>query len=166
MHYLIDGHNLIAQMLDIRLSDPDDEEQLVRRLQSWIAAGRKRRVTLFFDGGLPGGFSPNLSGGSLKVIFASVGRDADRLLITRIKKAGNPPEFTVISSDRAITSVAESRGMPVIDSYTFARMLDAEAKQRSAESAKPTSKEDPSLNESEVARWLALFRGDKERPND
>ncbi len=34
MHYLIDGHNLIAQISDISLDDPDDEAKLVLRLEA------------------------------------------------------------------------------------------------------------------------------------
>jgi len=33
MPYLIDGHNLIAQMPGFSLSDPDDEARLVLRLR-------------------------------------------------------------------------------------------------------------------------------------
>ena len=81
MHYLIDGHNLIATMPGIDLSDPDDEAQLVLRLRTWTAASRKRRVTVYFDGGLPGGPAHDLSGARLKVIFASTGRSADETTI-------------------------------------------------------------------------------------
>ena len=159
MHYLIDGHNLIAHMPNIDLSDADDEAQLVLRLRRWAAAGRKRkrRITLFFDGGLPGGYAPEFSGGSLKVIFASVGREADTLLIRRIGKVRNPPEFTLVTSDRAILAVAEGRGMPTLSSQTFAAMLHAEGKKGGPADRVVPDKEDPSLDERDVARWLDIF---------
>lgn len=157
MHYLIDGHNLIAQMSDIQLSDPDDEEQLVRRLRAWIAAGRKRRVTLYFDGGLPGGKAPHLSGGSLSVVFAAAGRDADSLITRRIAKVRNAPEYTLVTSDRAIIAAAQSKGMPVIDSHSFARAMEVEAMERGASDVVASAKEDPRLDDDEVARWLELF---------
>ena len=37
MSYIIDGHNLIGVMPDIHLRQPDDEERLVARLQSYQA---------------------------------------------------------------------------------------------------------------------------------
>lgn len=157
MHYLIDGHNLIARMDGISLSDPDDEEQLVRRLQRWMAAGRKRRITLYFDGGLPGGPARHLSTGSMKVIFASVGREADSLIIRRIGKVRNAPEFTVVSSDNAIVAAARGRGMPVIDADRFAAMVDEEGEERRKPGHEPTLKEDPQLDQNELAAWLDIF---------
>lgn len=158
MHYLIDGHNLIAQMPDIQLSDADDEVRLVARLRRWMTAGRKRRITVFFDRGLPGGRDPQLSGGSLTVVFASSGREADSLLIHRIRKVRNPPEYTLVTSDRAIRNVAEGRGMPVIDSHTFANALTMDLVGDDEATALPSPKEEPALNEEELAEWLALFK--------
>lgn len=157
VHYLIDGHNLIAQMPDIRLSDPDDEEQLVVHLRRWLAAGRKRRATLYFDGGLPGGRAPHFSGAGLTVIFASAGREADGLLIRRIRKVQNPPEYTLVTSDRVVVSEAERRRMPVIDSGTFASWMVEEAASRRAAEPNAPAKEDPQLDADELAKWLELF---------
>ncbi len=72
MHYLIDGHNLIAKLPDVNLSDPDDEIQLVLKLRQWTAVSAKRVVTVFFDGGIPGGHNVNLSNAQVKVIFVSI----------------------------------------------------------------------------------------------
>ena len=157
MHYLIDGHNLIAQIPDIHLSDVDDEAQLVARLRRWMTAGRKRRVTVYFDGGLPGGRDPQLSGGSLTAIFASAGQEADGLLIRRIRKVRNPPEYTLVTSDRAISAVAEQRGMPVIDSRAFGASLDRELTPGKETQTSGSFKEDPILDEKEVSDWMRLF---------
>lgn len=163
MHYLIDGHNLIAKMPDIDLADPDDEAQLVLRLRSWTAASRKRRVTVYFDGGLPGGPAHDLSGARLKVIFASAGRSADDLILRQIRKIKNPPEATVVTSDREILTAAERRKMPTISSEIFAESLEEEASERARPepSAKP---DEPSLSEEEVAQWLELFGPEPETP--
>ncbi|MFW6184787.1 MAG: NYN domain-containing protein, partial [Chloroflexota bacterium] len=120
MHYLIDGHNLIAHMDDIDLSDPDDEAQLILRLRQWVAAGRKRRVTVYFDAGLPGGRSPHFSGGPIEVIFASSGQEADDLLRRKIRQVHNPPEYTLVSSDRQVQEAAQQRQMPLLDAASFA----------------------------------------------
>ena len=162
MHYLIDGHNLIAHMPDIRLSDPDDEAQLVARLRRWQAAGRKRRITLYFDGGLPGGRDPQLSTGSLKVVFASMGSEADSLLVRRIRRVRNPPEFTVVTSDRAIITAALDRGMPVIDSHSFSASLARELDRRNEAEPSLSAKEAPELDEKELEEWMALFRKGRE----
>ena len=38
--YLIDGHNLIGQLPDLSLTDPDDEAKLVQKLTGFPRARR------------------------------------------------------------------------------------------------------------------------------
>jgi hypothetical protein len=52
MPYLIDGHNLIHYMDDIRLGDPNDEAELVIKLRGFCAR-RKKKAVVIFDQGLP-----------------------------------------------------------------------------------------------------------------
>lgn len=155
MHYLIDGHNLIAQLDDISLSDPDDEVKLILKLRRWTAARKKRKVTVYFDGGIPGGKNVNLSNAQVKVIFASAGRTADSLIIRRINKVSNPPEYKLISSDQQIIAAAKARKMKYWRSQTFARQLDKqiEARKRPSE----PEPDDPDISEQEVEEWLQLF---------
>ena len=103
MHYLIDGHNLIAKLPDIDLSDPDDEVQLILKLRQWTAVSPKRKVTVYFDGGIPGGHNVNLSNSQVKVIFVSQGKTADSLLIARINRVQKPRRNTrLVTSDQEI----------------------------------------------------------------
>ncbi|HRQ37592.1 MAG TPA: NYN domain-containing protein [Chloroflexota bacterium] len=155
MHYLIDGHNLIARMPDISLNDPDDEVQLILRLRSWTARSKKRQVTLFFDGGIPGGKNVKLSTPQVQVIFASAGQTADALLINGINRVKNPPEFQLVSSDQQIIAAAAARKMPHITSDKFAVELAAQWQERPPG---PTiADDDPIISDAEVADWLAAF---------
>ncbi|MEW5988204.1 MAG: NYN domain-containing protein [Chloroflexota bacterium] len=154
MNYLIDGHNLIAALPDMSLADPDDEEALVRRLRQWTAASPKRRVTVIFDQGLPGGLARHLSGGRVTTVFASTAGSADTLLIRRIQAAHNPAEYTVVSSDREVLAAAAGRGMPTLRSEQFAALL--------AEVGRPSPPAPPAKPEAgadDVAEWLELFGG-------
>ena len=160
MHYLIDGHNLIGKMQDIELDDPDDEVKLVLRLRSWSASGRKRKITLIFDQGLPGGEEKGLSSGQVKVIFAPAGRSADSLLLSRIENVRNPGEYTLVSSDRRIIRLAESRRMPVLRSEAFAIRMGQEQAQRMGNLA-TESVDDPQMNAGEVEMWLDIFTGEQ-----
>jgi|GEM_PF-449271 len=163
MHYLIDGHNLIAQMDEIDLSDPDDEAQLILRLRQWIAAGRKRRVTVYFDGGLPGGEARNLSGTRLRVFFASGGGNADTMMIKKIRRVQNPPEYTLVTNDREIIDVARGRKMPHMPADEFAQGMAMEAAERAEPDPAPQA-EEPALSEAEVAEWLEMFGPEPEVP--
>lgn len=160
MHYLIDGHNLIAKMPDISLDDPNDEMKLILRLKSWAAGSKKRRITVIFDGGLPGGKSLRFSNSSVKVVFASIGKQADDLLIQRIQKAKNPQEYTLISSDQEIIEAANQRRLPSIKSELFAANLEPEkgtANPGKKQKPSPAEDDNPSVSANEVEEWLALF---------
>ncbi|NJN53674.1 MAG: NYN domain-containing protein [Anaerolineae bacterium] len=155
MHYLIDGHNLIAKMPDISLSDPDDEVQLILRLRSWAARSKKRQITLFFDGGIPGGKNVHLSTPQVRVVFSSTGQTADALIIGRIHRLKNPPEYLLVSSDQQIIAAANGRKLPYLTSDKFAQQL---AGQWQDSVPGPTITDDsPVVSDAEVADWLAAF---------
>jgi len=153
MHYLIDGHNLIAKLPDISLSDPDDEVRLILRLRQWTAVSPKRRVTVYFDGGIPGGQNVRLSTPQVQVVFATAGKTADALLIRHVKKVKNPPEFTLVTSDQAIIKTAVIRKMKYLRSETFAEYLAETGAARQT----PVEPEDPRLSQAEIEEWLELF---------
>jgi predicted RNA-binding protein with PIN domain len=155
MHYLIDGHNLIAAVPDISLEDPDDEVKLILLLKSWAVARHKREVTVIFDGGLPGGYQQRLSTSRINVIFASAGQTADTLLTRRIKKVPNPPEYTLVSSDRAVQGAAAARKMAVLSSEAFVELLVK--KEERPLQPKVEESDNPALSSEEVAEWLELF---------
>jgi hypothetical protein len=150
MPVLIDGHNLIGRLPDIHLEDRDDEAQLVSRLQGY--AGRTgKRVTVVFDRGLPGGRSEALSGGRVEVVFAPTGRNADRVLIGRIRRSRNPAGLIVVSSDREVIGAARRAGARVIHSEDFVRELEP------SPASPGGAKEDVHLSADEIEAWLELF---------
>jgi len=147
--YLIDGHNLIGHIRDLRLDDPHDEAKLVERLKRYMARKRKR-CTVVFDAGLPGGPSRELSSSSVRVVFAHGGTTADAIILERIRAVRDPGSLIVISADRAITAAAARRKIAVLAPGTFAAALDA----------LDTPDEDdpnPHVSPDEVARWLRIF---------
>ena len=164
MQYLIDGHNLIGKMPDIDLDDPDDEVKLILRLRGWSARGRKRKLTVIFDRGLPGGEEKGLSSGQVKVIFAPAGRSADSLLISRIRNVKNPAEYTLVSSDQRIIRMADARRMSVQRSETFTLRMNQE---RAEGMGSPNAEtvDDRQMSVDEVEMWLEMFtagEGDSE----
>ena len=163
MHYLIDGHNLIARIYDIDLSDPDDEVKLILRLKSWAAANPRRKATLYFDGGLPGGVAHRLSSSSIKVIFAPERKTADSLIIKRIRAIKNPPEYILVSSDQKIIDAAQKRRLRHIRAETFAGQIDEDRDKRQMPPPHENN-DDPPINADEVAEWLELFGSEPDIP--
>ncbi len=152
MPLLIDGHNLIARLPGISLDDPYDEAKLVERLRSYRARTGKR-IVVVFDGGVPAGWSADLSSGGITVIFAAPGRPADKIIIERIRRSRDPRELVVVSSDREVTAVAEECGARVMPAESFAATLNAP-------SPAVGERADVTLSPAEVKEWLNIFGAD------
>lgn len=155
MPYLIDGHNLIGQLPDISLDDPNDEAMLVQRLKGFTARTQKRCVVVF-DHGVPGGVS-RLSSQAVQVVFASQRSNADRVMIDRIGKIRDAHEWTVVTSDREVLAVARERHMKTLSAEEFIRLMQAPPKPvvDAGEAA------DVQLSDKEVDEWLDVFGGDE-----
>ena len=154
MPFLIDGHNLIGRLPDVRLDDPDDEAKLAARLRTYSARTGKR-ITVVFDRGLPGGRSRELSGGGVEVVFAASGHTADGILRERIRQARDPRGLTVVTSDREVIAAAQARGARMMRSEEFAAQLRAP---RAA-----SVEQDVHLSEEEVEEWLKVFKGGEDK---
>ncbi|MCA9949153.1 MAG: NYN domain-containing protein [Anaerolineales bacterium] len=160
MLYLIDGHNLIAKLPDIELTDPNDEVKLVLKLRGWAAIRRQRKIILYFDGGLPGGRERNLSTPDVQVTFATHGKTADHLLIQRIKRITNPAEYILVTSDQQIIKAAQARKMKFWRSETFVKRLLQEQSERQVKSPQVEDLEtavDPAISAAEIAEYLEMF---------
>ncbi len=152
MPLIIDGHNLIGQMRNISLSDPDDEEQLLERLASYQSRRRDEMVVVFDSGpqgGLPGGGRRE---GGLRVVYARAGQRADDVII-RLVRARGGSTCQVVTSDRAVQAEVRGLGANVIPSQEFARRLQP-APQNAPR--RPSEKERPP-SASEVEAWLEIF---------
>lgn len=152
MRYLIDGHNLIGQLSDLRLDDPDDEVKLIEKLRGFCMRSGKG-CTVVFDRGLPGGRSRALSGGGVEVVFAHGGTNADRIILERIRAAHDPGRWTVVSADRQVADAARQRRTAVLMPAAFAGLLRT-PQPGAAEDGKPQ----PSSHD--TAQWLEIFDPD------
>jgi predicted RNA-binding protein with PIN domain len=149
MTILIDGHNLIGKMPDLRLDDPADEEKLLLRLRAY-RAHTGRHLLVYFDPGVAYQSPTHRSEGGISIRQAGTGQSADDLMIRDISRHHNPSELTVVTSDHAIQQVARQHGARVLDSATFAAELS-----RPPEKAEDS--ETPPLSEEEIEEWLAIF---------
>lgn len=158
MPYLIDGHNLIDAMPDIHLDDPDDEAKLVERLKQYMMRKRKK-CTVVFDNGLPGGVNPRLSNSQVEVLFAHSRAKADDLIRERLDRRRDPGYWQVVSSDQEVADVARARGVTVISSGEFARLLVGFRKSQG-----PTGEEkNPVVSPDHVEEMLRLFNAKRPR---
>src|SRR6266508_2082343 len=154
MPLLVDGHNLIGQIPGIKLSDADDEGELVMLLRRYSTAKRGRQVVVVFDHGVYG-HPQKLDGYGITCHFARSPQDADAQLIKRLRALKRPRDWTLVTSDREVVRMAEECGVKVMSSQEFARQLLAgPARANTALTEKP----DRQLSEAEIAEWMEIFR--------
>ena len=170
MIYLIDGHNLIGKLPDIKLSDPDDEEKLVRKLSAWVQQDYRRKIQLFFDSGEYGGLGNTLSAPTIRVQFSRVGQTADSVIIKFMEGVKNPQEFTLVSSDREIIFAARKKRIGYILSEEFA-VLMAEDVQDVDDEGEPKEKEqgteeEVEVSDAEIQTWMNAFKNAPHRSPD
>jgi predicted RNA-binding protein with PIN domain len=148
MNYLIDGHNLIPNIPGLSLSDPDDEEALIRLLLDFCRYTRSR-VEVFFDRS-SSTQQTQKEAGNLRVIFVRQGSNADSAIINRMQRMrGEAFNWTVVSTDRQVQAAAHSYKAKVVRSEDFARLL--------AKKPVPTQSTNPTLTDEEIDYWLKEF---------
>jgi uncharacterized protein len=155
MPYLIDGHNLIPKVPGLSLDEIDDEVRLIDLLQAFCQR-QHRQVEVFFDKAPPGGVrARNL--GLVTARFVRQGTTADDAIRSRLERLGREaPNWTVVSSDRAVQAAARAAQAHAVSSEMFARqMLQALDETRVDQG----NKEDVTLGKEEVDEWLELFGG-------
>lgn len=150
-------------MPGLKLSDSQDELELILRLKGWVAAARNRQVTIYFDGSGLGGYSQRLSSKDIRVIFAPTDREADDLLMVRLNKLRNGRNYTLVTSDNRIRNVAKIGGIKVLKSEEFVeregfdyRKKEQEPKAQLPEK-QPEKDHNPVISDSEVQEWLDIF---------
>ncbi len=159
--YLIDGHNLIGQGLipQITIDQEDDEARLVL----WLRAHQPNlgaKMTVVFDGGIPGGTSLALSGGGVTAVFAAHRRtDADSVILQRVRRASNPSQIVVVSNDARLREEARRLGASVMRGDDFLARLRRPSKRhrRRASTSELTFKENPRLSKQEMLEYLQMF---------
>ncbi len=159
MPLLIDGHNLIGQIDGISLSDPDDEHQLIEKLQSYCRR-TGRRATVYFDNADPLSRDPRAQSG-LTVRFVPPPRTADEAIRQHLLQLGRGAKnWTVVSSDRSVRRAARGSGATIIGSEEFARQLEAPPKQE------PPPEKPTAPPPEEIEEWLRLFSRDSSEDQD
>ena len=164
MHWLIDGHNLIGQMPNLRLSDPNDEAQLLEYLRRFRAR-TGHRLTVIFDAGQTYQPAEKKKQGGLTIQFAPHGQTADRIIMRRLRKVKNPQAVGVVSSDRAVQQAAQQARVRAVSAQEFGQQLlqlSAGIKSRENEDKQA----DIHLSADEVDEWLAIFGQENDDPKN
>ncbi len=147
MPYLIDGHNLIPR-LGLSLQSPDDEQELIARLQEFSRRERTL-VEVYFDGAPPGQ-AGSRKYGTVLAHFVRQGLTADEAIAYRLTSLGaQAKNWTIVSSDHQVQKFARRHHARVVSAEEFARLL------RSRPISGQNEKPDGVGN---LEEWLEMFR--------
>lgn len=162
MEYFIDGHNLIPKISGIRLSDENDEEELLERLQEFSRLTR-RKCTVFFDKS-PDQKTRDESYGTVHVIYVTYHTKADEEIISRVNDLAMTRirEVTVVSSDQHVQWQCHRAGAATMTSEKFStEMMHAFTSGIYPVKGKRSEQQiEPKLSPKEVDEWLKIFSGD------
>ncbi len=155
MPYLVDGHNLIGQMHNLSLSDPDDEDKLIEHLRI-VADRAHKRITVVFDPN-PHDRTPPIGGnstqhGRVTVIFAHPGRKADDVIRRIVSDTRDKQGLIVITSDAAVADFTRRCGIKVQSSSEFDKWAQLQLAGKHNPNAKPLG------GASEVINWAEVFK--------
>ena len=152
MTLVIDGHNLVPKIPGMRLTDLDDESELIQLVQQYCRL-RRNNAELFFDGALPG--MPGVkTGGLVHVHNVPKGMTADQAIVDFLSARGKAARnYTLVSSDRRVQAEARSLGCTILSSDQFSAELVNTLSQMSEEK----KKQDKPLSAAEVDEWLEWF---------
>ena len=159
MEYFIDGHNLIPKVSGIRLSDDNDEQELLERIQEY-ARLTGRKCTVFFDKA-PDYKTRDESYGTVHVVYVTHTTKADEEIIARVNDLNKARirEVTVVSSDQHVQWQCHRVGAATMPSEKFAsemmRVFNGEGHFRKG--SKQAQGLEPKLSPKEVDEWLEIF---------
>lgn len=164
--YLIDGNNLLFAARAGLPGPPVGRQQLCEVLGRW-ARRTGVDLTIVFDGPHPRpGLEQQMLAAKIGVVF-SVPRSADEVIEEMIEGAPVPSQIRVVTSDRAIQSVARGRRCVCIESADFARELGAAPRDEGAAAVEPPPPEKPGpLRPEETEEWLRRFNLGPDQPSD
>ena len=159
MEYYIDGHNLIPKISGISLTDDNDENELLERLQEFSRLSRRKCTVFFYKA--PDNSTREKSYGTLRVINVTHHTKADEEIIARINKIGRTraAEITVVTSDRHVQWQCRQAGAAVMESDKFASEMNSLFSSGTVRTIKGNRKPkiEPKLSSKEVEAWLEIF---------
>ncbi len=139
MPRVVDGDNLLGSWPGRDRSD--EERLLLAREISRLALRERREILVVFDGSAP----PGVRSGP-GVAFAGPGREADDLIVARVRSETDRRGLTVVTNDRALADRCRNLGARVERCDVFRERLLA-----------GVAPEKPSESE-EIEYWKKVFR--------
>jgi predicted RNA-binding protein with PIN domain len=144
MSYLVDGNNLMSRSQTRR--------ELLDELAA-IAAARKIRVTVVFDGAPENNFPDGSTFKSVKVFYSKFGSNADERIKNFVEASKERRTLFVVTDDRQLADYIRKSGAKITACNEFrSRMNPSET----IRETKPTA-----IKQEELGEWMRYFGVDE-----
>ena len=150
MPYQVDDNNVMALTKGWHRDKSAARRKLIRELAAFVAAHRAK-VTVVFDGAPDDEFPEGCKFKSVRTLYARSGSDADSRIKELMRKSSYKRDLILVSSDRALASLARGQVGEVISAGAFRKMLDDAV--RTAKAAGKSGQGEPI----DVDEWLEFF---------
>jgi predicted RNA-binding protein with PIN domain len=160
--YLIDGNNVMGQRVGWHRDKPAARRRLLAELAR-LARSRKVSLSAFFDGAPEPHFPDGASFQGVKVYYARPGSDADSRIVEFVEESvareRNRKGLVVVTSDNKLAAQVRARGVRVVRSGEFRRLLDALPPETSRE-------HEARVRGDEMGEWMRYFGVDEDEAGD
>ncbi len=156
---IVDGYNYILRLKSVpRDNDKalwQAREEFIRQMSAY-RAGKKLLVIIVFDGQDDNGLARSSVAGGVRVQFSSAPHKADPHIIKLIEKSASPRNITLVTSDRALASLARSMGCTIWDTGVLFNKLARDDMPQEFQ-----QKYNANLGQNDIESWLDLFQAGK-----
>ena len=151
---VIDGHNLLWAVHEMTGgSGISGEVALCHMISRYLKLASDVGL-IVFDGTGPSDKSGFDNISNLEVLFSGLSTDADSVIESKVRANGMARGMTVVSSDRQLRRVSQTKKAAVVKAEEFWRTMQTELGRKKVD--EPSAKRH-GLSESETDRWLELF---------
>ncbi|MGC6367743.1 MAG: NYN domain-containing protein [Candidatus Marinamargulisbacteria bacterium] len=149
MKYIVDAYNVIGQLDDIQLNDPDKVNKFLGWIQRNIKAGM--HITGVFDGQNElVGFPMTEKRPGITIVHTSGQQSADDYIKGKISRLTDASNTIVVTSDRDILHHAKKHRVKTLTSPLFIQLMHQTPPQKH-------SKKSPRITDQHVDYWLNEF---------
>lgn len=150
MSYLVDGNNVMGQLVGWHKDKPRARRALLDELARFVA---RKRVSLavVFDGAPEDHFPDGSVYRGVRLHYAERGSDADSRIKTFVEASRERRTLRVVTSDRALADYVRRCGVEVIRSGEFRRMME------SVGAGDSPTREVKREIEADTAHWMRYF---------
>jgi predicted RNA-binding protein with PIN domain len=157
MPYIIDGNNLVGSAPDIPPGDPEARTKILYLVEKF-QEGKKNNIIVVFDGEPHTGVRRQELSSRFSVLYPQYGNTADDEIREILDGFTSCKDVVLVSSDRALKTMAREKGARTINSIEFYYELKRFSHIRGKKEASQ-KRIDAEISDREIDLWMKIFNG-------